>query len=154
VIDTGGPVPQHGAVTEPAPPAPADQRPAEGDPQAARARRRRRARRAAAGVVLLALLALEVRSVLWFSSAAPWSLGDRVHVCGRDFARAGHVAAAAAEGAVPGVALQRVASGPLFQPVYGHPAAAPYRALGAPCTMDLYVREGTGYREYGLVGGP
>jgi hypothetical protein len=77
-----------------------------------------------------------------------------VHVCGRDFERAGHVGAEEARTAVPGVALQRVADGPLFQPLHGHPAAAPHRALGAPCTMDLYLHEGDGYRTYSLVGGP
>jgi hypothetical protein len=144
VIDTGPAVPHHGAVTETVASA----------PPAARTRRRRRARWAAAAVVLLALLALEARSVLWFSSAVPWALGERVHVCGRDFERAEHVDAAQAEAPLSGVALQRVASGPLFQPIYGHPATASYRALGAPCTLELYLREGAGYRGYGLVGGP
>jgi hypothetical protein len=143
VIDTGTPLPQDGAVTATA---------ASGD--VVRSRRPRRARRAAVALLLLALVALEVRSVLWFSSALPWSVGERAHVCGRDFARAGHVPAAAARTAVPGVALRRVAAGPLFQPLYGHPATASHRALGAPCTMDLYVREGDGYREYSLLGGP
>jgi hypothetical protein len=145
VIDTGRAVPHHGAVTETVASAPVAGR---------TRRRRRRVRWAAAAVVLLALLTLEARSVLWFSSAAPWTVGERVHVCGRDFQRAGIVPAAQAEAPLSGVALQRVASGPLFQPLYGHPAPASYRALGAPCTMELYVREGAGYRGYSLVGGP
>jgi hypothetical protein len=111
------------------------------------ARRRRRLLLAVAGLVVLAALAVEVRSVLWFHAVAPWSVGERVHVCGRDFQRAGHVSAAAAEGGAPGEPLQRVAEGPLLQPLYGHPA-------DEPCTMDLYLREGDGYRAYSLVGGP
>jgi hypothetical protein len=141
VIDTGRAVPHHGAVTGTAACA----------PTAERTTRHRRARWAAAVVVLLALLALEARSVLWFHTAAPWVVGERVHVCGRDFGRAEHVDAAQAEARVSGVPLQRVDSGPLFQPIYAHPARA---YPGAPCAMELYVREGAGYRGYGLVGGP
>jgi hypothetical protein len=144
VIDTGAPLPHHGAVTETVASA----------PTATRTRRRRRARRAAVAVVLLALVALEVRSVLWFSSVLPWSVGERVHVCGRDFERAGHVGAAEAQTDVTGVPWQRIADGPLFQPLYGFPAAGSYRALGAPCTMELFLPEDDGYRAYVLVGGP
>jgi hypothetical protein len=132
VIDTGWPLPHHGAVTETVASAPIP----------TRTRRRRRARRAAVAVVLLALVALEVRSVLWFHSVLPWTVGDRVHVCGRDFQRAGHVGAATADGP-----LARIADGPLFQPLYGHPG-------GTPCAMTLYLPEGDGYRTYSLVGGP
>jgi hypothetical protein len=141
VIDSGRAVRHHGAVTGTVASA----------PLTARTRRRRRARWAAGVVVLLALLALEARSVLWFHSAVPWALGERVHVCGRDFERAEHVDAAQAEAPVSGVALQRVAGGPLFQPIYAHPAGA---YPGAPCAMELFVREGAGYRGYSLVGGP
>jgi hypothetical protein len=127
VIDTGPRLPHHGAVTA----APA-----------ARTGRRRWAWRAAVAVVLLVLAALEVRSALWFHTVLPWSVGDRVHVCDRDFRRAEHVSAAAADGP-----LARIADGPLLQPLYGHPA-------GTPCTMVLYLPEGDGYREYSLLGGP
>jgi hypothetical protein len=109
---------------------------------AVRTRRRRRAWWAAAVVLLLAVLALEVRSALWFHTVLPWSVGDRVHVCGRDFQRARHVSAATVDGS-----LARIADGPLLQPLYGNPA-------GTPCAMVLYLREGDGYREYVLLGGP
>lgn len=141
MIDTGPGVPHHGAVIAPEASAPA----------VARNRRRRRARWAAAVVVLLALLALEARSVLWFHTVVPWTLGERMHVCGRDFERAERIDAAQAEAPVSGVALERVDSGPLFQPIYAHPARA---YAGAPCAMELFVREGAGYRGYSLVGGP
>jgi hypothetical protein len=128
-MDGGPPGPHHGAVT------------ADADP-AIRTHRRRRAWWAAALVLLVAVLALEARSALWFHTVLPWAVGERVHVCGRDFQRAGHVSAATVGGP-----LARIADGPLFQPLYGHPA-------GSPCTMTLYLPEGDGYREYGLVGGP
>jgi hypothetical protein len=136
VIDTVDRLPHHGAVTETA-------------ASATRTRRRRRARRAAVAVLLLAVVALEVRSVLWSHSALPWSVGERVHVCGRDFDRAGQVGAAAVDGP-----LARIADGPLFQPLHGRPAPASYRSHGAPCTTELYLPEGDGYRPYLLVGGP
>lgn len=131
MIDTGVALHHDGAVTETAASAP---------PRTPR--RRRWLLLAVAIPVVLAGLAVEVRAVLWFHSVLPWSVGERVHVCGRDFQRAGHVSAAAVAGP-----LARIADGPLFQPLYGHPA-------GAPCTMEFYLPEGDGYRAYSLVGAP
>jgi len=103
-------------------------------------------------VLLLAVLVVEGRSLLWFSTPAPWSSAERVHYCGRDYDRGGDVSAAAAG---DGTSLQQLTRGPLGQPVYGEPASAGRRArLGVPCAMVLYMRDGDGYRSYALSGGP
>jgi hypothetical protein len=53
------------------------------------------------------------------------------------------------------VPLQRLADGPLWQPVYGHPADLQRVAqVSEPCAMVLYMREGNGYRSFVLSGGP
>jgi hypothetical protein len=106
-------------------------------------------------VLVLAVLGVEVRSVLWFSTPAPWSSAERVHYCGRDYVRGGTVSAAAAEDAAGAAPFQQLTRGPLWQPVYGSPADAQRRArLGVPCVMVLYLPDGDGYRAYALSGGP
>ena len=108
-----------------------------------------------ASLLLVAALVVEGRSVLLFHAVAPWSSPERIHFCGRDYNRGGAVSAAAAEDVVGASPFQQVTRGPLWQPVYGHPASAQQRAaLGVPCAMVLYVREGDGYRSYALSGGP
>ena len=120
---------------------------------------RRRWRRVA-GVVLLALLLLgalvvEARSMMLFHTVAPWSSPDRIHFCGRDYNPGGPVTAAQAEHLEGAAPLQRVTRGPLWQPIYAHPAGAEQRAkYGVPCAMVLYLRAGDGYRSYALSGGP
>jgi hypothetical protein len=107
-----------------------------------------------ASLLLVAALAVEGRSVLFFHTVTPWSSPDRIHFCGRDYNRGGVVSAAAAEDVVGVSSFQQFARGPLWQPVYGHPASAQQRAGGVPCAMGLYMREGDGYRSYSLSGGP
>jgi hypothetical protein len=104
-------------------------------------------------LLLLAVLAVEGRSLLWFSTPAPWSAAERVHYCGRDYHRGGDVSAAAAEDGAS--SFRQLTRGPLGQPVYGEPASAQRRAqLGVPCAMVLYMRDRDGYRSYALSGGP
>jgi hypothetical protein len=116
--------------------------------------------RRVAGVALLSLLLLaalvvEGRSVLLFHAVTPWSSPPRIHFCGRDYGPGGTVAASQAEQLEGAAPLQRVARGPLGQPIYAHPASAQQRArYGVPCAMVLYLRAGAGYRSYSLVGGP
>jgi hypothetical protein len=108
-----------------------------------------------ASLLLLAALGVEGRSVLLFHTVTPWSSPERIHFCGRDYHRGGAVSASAAEDVVGASPFQRLARGPLGQPVYGHPAGAQQRAaLGVPCAMVLYLREGAGYLSYALSGGP
>jgi hypothetical protein len=108
-----------------------------------------------ASLLLVAVLAVEGRSVLWFHTALPWSSAERIHFCGRDYNRGGVVSAAAAENVAGASPFQQLTRGPLGQPVYGHPAGAKQRAaLGVPCAMVLYERDGAGYRSYALSGGP
>jgi hypothetical protein len=107
-------------------------------------------------LVLLAGVVVEGRSVLLFHTTTPWSSSapPRIHVCGRDYDRGGVVPASAARDANGvDVPLQQLADGPLWQPVYGHPAD-PQLYRGEPCAMVLYMREGNGYRSFELVGGP
>jgi hypothetical protein len=132
-----------------------------GPPQASDqvGRARRRLRRVfgvgLASLLLVAVLVVEGRSVLWFHTATPWSSPERIHFCGRDYNRGGVVTAAAAEDVVGAFPFQQLTRGPLWQPVYGHPASTQQRAaLGVPCAMVLYVRKGDGYRSYALSGGP
>jgi hypothetical protein len=126
-------------------------------PQAERTRRRvgRLAWVGLASLLLLGALVVEGRSVLLFHTVAPWSSPERIHFCGRDYNRGGAVSAAAAEDVVGASPFQQMTRGPLWQPVYGHPASAQQRAaLGVPCAMVLYMRERAGYRSYALSGGP
>ena len=126
-------------------------------PQAEGARRRsgRVAGVGLAALLLVAALVVEGRSVLWFHTVTPWSSPEQIHFCGRDYNRGGVVSAAAAEDVVGASSFQRLARGPLWQPVYGHPASAQQRAfLGVPCAMVLYMREDGGYGYYALSGGP
>lgn len=116
---------------------------------------RRVAAVALASLLLIGALAVEARSVLLFHTLTPWSSPDRIHFCGRDYNLGGPVSATAAEDVVGAAPFQQVTRGPLWQPVYGHPASARQRAaLGVPCAMVLYVREGDGYLSYALSGGP
>lgn len=108
-----------------------------------------------ASLLLVVALVVEGRSVLLFHTVAPWSSPERIHFCGRDYNRGGAVSAAAAEDVVGASPFQQLTRGPLWQPVYGHPASAQERAaLGVPCAMVLYAPEGDGYRSYALSGGP
>lgn len=131
--------------------------PARARPQVGAGRRRRRlAAVAFASLLVVAALFVEGRSVLLFHTVTPWSSPDRIHFCGRDYNRGGGtVSATAAEDVVGASPFQQVTRGPLWQPVYGHPATAQERAaLGVPCAMVLYLRDGSGYRSYALSGGP
>ncbi|MGZ6844802.1 MAG: hypothetical protein ACXVF2_21740, partial [Blastococcus sp.] len=104
-------------------------------------------------MLLVAALLVEGRSVWLFHAAAPWSSPERIHFCGGDYNRGGAVSAAAAEDVVGAAPFQQLTRGPLWQPVYGHPASARQRAaLGVPCAMVLYVKEGDDYRSYALSG--
>jgi hypothetical protein len=126
-------------------------------PQAARAPRRlgRVAWVGLASLLLVAALVVEGRSVLLFHTVTPWSSPEQIHFCGRDYNRGGAVSAAAAEDVVGASPFQQLSRGPLWQPVYGHPASAQQRAaLGVPCAMVLYLREDGGYRSYAISGGP
>lgn len=104
--------------------------------------------------VLVAALIIEGRSVLFFHTLAPWSSPPRIHFCGRDYDRGGLVPADGAEVVVGASPFQQVTRGPLWQPLYGHPASPHLRATGAPCAMVLYLRQGDRYRSYALSGGP
>lgn len=106
-------------------------------------------------LVLIAAFGLEARSIAVFHTAVPWSSPERIHFCGRDYLRGAVLSAAPAHDGSGASSWQRLTRGPLLQPVYGHPASAEQRAtLGVPCTMVLYLRDGDGYRAYGLSGGP
>jgi hypothetical protein len=106
-------------------------------------------------LLLAASLVVEGRSVLLFHTVTPWASPGQFHFCGRDYHRGGAVSTSAAEDVVGASQFQQLARGPLWQPVYGHPASAQQRAaLGVPCAMVLYMREGAGYRSYALSGGP
>jgi len=108
-----------------------------------------------ASLLLFAALAVEGRSLLLFHTVAPWSSAERILFCGRTYVRGGAASAAAAEDVAGASPFQQLTRGPLWQPVYGHPASTRQRAaLGMPCAMVLYVREGDGYRSYALSGGP
>ena len=108
-----------------------------------------------ASLLLVAVLVIEGRSVLWFHTAVPWSSPERIHFCGRDYNRGGIVSDEAARHVVGASPFQQLTRGPLWQAVYGHPASEQQRAaLGVPCAMVLYLREGDGYRSYALSGGP
>jgi hypothetical protein len=108
-----------------------------------------------ASLLLVAALVVEGRSALLFHTVVPWSSPEQIHFCGRDYNRGGAVSAAAAEDVVGASPFQQLTRGPLWQPVYGNPATTQQRAaLGVPCAMVLYMREGGGYRSYALSGGP
>ena len=108
-----------------------------------------------ASLLLVPVLVIEGRSVLWFHTAVPWSSPERIHFCGRDYNRGGVVSDEAAQHVVGASPFHQLMRGPLWQPVYGHPASEHQRsALGVPCAMVLYLREGDGYRTYALSGGP
>ena len=93
--------------------------------------------------------------MLRFRTVRPWSSPERIHFCGRDYNRGGAVPAMATEDVVGATPLQQVTEGPLWQPVYRHPAGARRRAaLGVPCAMVLYLRERSGCRSYALSGNP
>jgi hypothetical protein len=116
---------------------------------------RRTAVVALASLLLVGALVVEARSVLLFHTVAPWSSPDRIQFCGRDHHKGGAVTAAAAEDITGAAPFQQVTRGPLWQPVYAHPASAQQRAaLGVPCAMVLYLPEGNGYLSYALSGGP
>jgi hypothetical protein len=107
-------------------------------------------------LILLPGLVVEGRSVLLFHTTTPWSSSapPRIHVCGREYNRAGVVSASVAKDGVD-APLQQLGDGPLWQPVFGHPADPQLRAqIGGPCAMVLYMREGSGYRSFVLSGGP
>ncbi|MDA8438106.1 MAG: hypothetical protein M0Z51_04470 [Propionibacterium sp.] len=106
-------------------------------------------------LVLVAAVALEARSLVVFHTVAPWVSPERIHFCGRDYLKGAVVSPTAARDAAGAVSWRQLTRGPLLQPVYGHPASAQQRsALGIPCAMVLYLREGDGNRTYGLSGGP
>ena len=108
-----------------------------------------------ASLLLVAVLVIEGRSFLWFHTAVPWSSPERIHFCGRDYNLGGVVSAEAARDVVGASPFHQLTRGPLWQPVFGHPASEQQRAaLGVPCAMVLYLREGDGYRSYVLSGGP
>jgi hypothetical protein len=106
-----------------------------------------------ASLLLVAALVVEGRSMMLFRTVAPWSSPQQIHFCGRDYNRGGAVSASAVE-EIDGVSpFQQLTRGPLWQPVYGHPASAEqWATAGVPCAMVLYMREDGGYRSYALSG--
>lgn len=127
--------------------------------RASSARSVRPTRIVALGLALLVAavaLVIEGRSVVRFHTFAPWSAPDRIHYCGRDYDFDGDVSVASAEQVDGASRFKQLTRGPLWQPIYGHPATTQMRReLGVPCAMVLYMRDGdAGYRSYVLSGGP
>jgi hypothetical protein len=115
------------------------------------------AARAGLVVLLLAVLAagaVEWRSLAKFHAITPWATPARVHYCGRDFVRGSMMSLQTASAFGDGGTWRQVMRGPLGQPIYALLTPADQRQHGEPCTMGLFLSEGSDYRAYGLSGGP
>lgn len=120
----------------------------------ARPRTRRLVPVTIAALLILAVLAIEARSLLVFHAAAPWSSPNRIHYCGRNYDRGG-LASGRFDRVNGGASLKVLMRGPLWQPIYGQPTSSQERsASGGPCAMSLYMKEGSQLRSYSLSGGP
>jgi hypothetical protein len=106
---------------------------------------RRNVRLSALGLaVLTVLLAFEVRSVWQFGAWMPWATPRHIVHCGQTYRQEEGSDVESLQRLHVGQ-LRRVMSGPHFQGVY-----APVPALGAfdACGPDLFLRSGSGYRDY------
>jgi hypothetical protein len=98
-------------------------------------------------VVLLALLAVEVRSVVTFHAITPWSQPARIHYAGRDYDPGGVPEPKSSLRLFPGTPLTKVMRGNHGQAIWA-------QVKSGFTTMVLYEQRGAKYQAYVLQGGP